>query len=174
MPAVDTCCACTLCFAAGKWDVGMATPDHTPEGRGYHTGMNYFHHDNDYWSMAYQLKCNVSGKVSNMIDLWRKPPSATGEPAHGYNNTCTTMNPAGGCPSTCVPGADGDRWWGGYEDSLLEQQLLRMLDRHQPEVPLFVFWAPHIAHAPLQAPQHFIDLFDFMEPSDQPTHTRRV
>ena len=39
----------------GKWDVGMATPDHTPEGRGYHTGMNYFHHDNDYWSMAYQV-----------------------------------------------------------------------------------------------------------------------
>ena len=36
----------------GKWDVGMATPDHTPEGRGYQAGINYFHHDNDYWSMA--------------------------------------------------------------------------------------------------------------------------
>jgi arylsulfatase A-like enzyme len=40
----------------GKWDAGMATPDHTPEGRGYMEGMNYFHHDNDYWSMSYQLK----------------------------------------------------------------------------------------------------------------------
>ena len=36
----------------GKWDAGMATPDHTPRGRGYHSALNYFHHCNDYWSMA--------------------------------------------------------------------------------------------------------------------------
>jgi len=30
--------------AFGKWDAGMATPDHTPRGRGYQTAMNYFHH----------------------------------------------------------------------------------------------------------------------------------
>ena len=30
----------------GKWDAGMATPDHTPHGRGYQTAMNYFHHAN--------------------------------------------------------------------------------------------------------------------------------
>ena len=30
----------------------MATPDHTPHGRGYQTAMNYFHHDNDYWAMT--------------------------------------------------------------------------------------------------------------------------
>lgn len=31
----------------GKWDAGMATPDHTPMGRGYQTAMHYFHHAND-------------------------------------------------------------------------------------------------------------------------------
>merc|ERR1719337_791507 len=30
--------------AFGKWDAGMATPDHTPHGRGYHTALTYFHH----------------------------------------------------------------------------------------------------------------------------------
>ena len=30
--------------AFGKWDAGMATPDHTPHGRGYQVAMNYFHH----------------------------------------------------------------------------------------------------------------------------------
>ena len=29
-------------------DAGMATPDHTPRGRGYHSAMNYFHHANDH------------------------------------------------------------------------------------------------------------------------------
>ena len=31
----------------GKWDAGMATPDHTPHGRGYSTSLHYFHHCND-------------------------------------------------------------------------------------------------------------------------------
>ena len=25
----------------GKWDAGMATPDHTPRGRGYQESMSY-------------------------------------------------------------------------------------------------------------------------------------
>jgi arylsulfatase I/J len=29
---------------AGKWDCGMATPDHTPMGRGYDESLIYFHH----------------------------------------------------------------------------------------------------------------------------------
>ena len=32
---------------AGKWDCGMATPDHTPMGRGYDESLIYFHHMND-------------------------------------------------------------------------------------------------------------------------------
>ena len=31
----------------GKWDAGMATPDHTPKGRGYDSSLIYFHHAND-------------------------------------------------------------------------------------------------------------------------------
>ena len=30
----------------GKWDAGMATPDHSPEGRGYDTSFIYYHHAN--------------------------------------------------------------------------------------------------------------------------------
>ena len=36
--------------AVGKWDAGMATPDHTPLGRGYDQSLIYFHHANDYWT----------------------------------------------------------------------------------------------------------------------------
>ena len=34
--------------AVGKWDAGMATPEHTPRGRGYETWLGYFQHANDY------------------------------------------------------------------------------------------------------------------------------
>lgn len=34
----------------GKWDVGMATEEHTPIGRGFNTSLCYFHHTNDYWT----------------------------------------------------------------------------------------------------------------------------
>lgn len=33
----------------GKWDAGMATHDHTPQGRGYDSSLGYFCHANDYW-----------------------------------------------------------------------------------------------------------------------------
>ena len=35
---------------AGKWDAGMATPQHTPLGRGYNKSLAYFFHQTDYWS----------------------------------------------------------------------------------------------------------------------------
>lgn len=34
----------------GKWDAGMATPDHTPQGRGFDSSLNYFYHANDYYT----------------------------------------------------------------------------------------------------------------------------
>jgi arylsulfatase A-like enzyme len=30
----------------GKWDVGQATPDHTPRGRGYDSSLIFFMHEN--------------------------------------------------------------------------------------------------------------------------------
>ena len=33
-------------------DVGMATPDHTPGGRGYDSSLSYFYHTNDYWNFT--------------------------------------------------------------------------------------------------------------------------
>lgn len=155
----------------GKWDAGMATLDHTPHGRGYQSGLWYFHHDNDYWSMSYQLKCNRT----SMTDLWIKDSNVnvSGRPARGYNSTCTGMNPAGSKPIKCQPGPNGDKWWGGYEDALFEETVLRTIEEHNTSEPLFLFWAPHIAHAPLQVPEKISDEFDFISPTDKPTHQRQ-
>ena len=45
----------------GKWDAGMATPDHTPTGRGFDTTFGYFHHDNDYYTEKVLRRPSCSG-----------------------------------------------------------------------------------------------------------------
>ena len=79
--------------------------------------------------MAYQLRCNGTA----MTDLWRTPVFSStgfGVPARGYNNTCTTEQPAGAEQPDCHPGPFGDHWWGGFEDALLEQAVLDGIAGH--------------------------------------------
>jgi arylsulfatase A-like enzyme len=55
---------------AGKWDAGMATPDHTPKGRGYDHSLVYFNHQNDYWTRRGGASC---------------PSNTTGHTWHAYS-----------------------------------------------------------------------------------------
>ena len=61
----------------GKWDAGMATPDHIPKGRGFESSLCYFHHDNDFYNET-ASKCNNV----HIVDLW-----GTDKPATGLNGT---------------------------------------------------------------------------------------
>lgn len=44
----------------------MATPDHTPKGRGFQSSFGYFHHDNDYYTEIAGTLCDRT----NIVDLW--------------------------------------------------------------------------------------------------------
>lgn len=61
----------------GKWDAGMATPDHTPQGRGFDTSLNYFNHANDYYT-----ETAGSCDRTQIVDLWD-----TDKPASALNGT---------------------------------------------------------------------------------------
>jgi len=133
-------------YMYGKWDVGMATKTHTPEGRGYAHSLVYYHHVNDAWtSVAYsEKKCNGT----DIIDLW----SGSG-PAHGVNNpasqNCSQENQTG-----CV-----------YEDQFFTDRVLGAVKKHgtvKEARPFFIFWAPRIVHSPLQVPQKQLDHFAFI------------
>lgn len=55
----------------GKWDAGMATPDHTPIGRGFNTTLGYFHHSNDFFTER-AGSCSYGGKrYKNITDFWQ-------------------------------------------------------------------------------------------------------
>ena len=62
----------------GKWDAGMATPTHTPLGRGFDSSLCYFHHTNDYYNETTVENC----QKHEIVDLW-----ATTQPAFGLNKT---------------------------------------------------------------------------------------
>ena len=123
----------------GKWDAGMATPDHTPKGRGFMSSFGYFHHDNDYYTEKIGF-CTYNGTHAEPVDLWD-----TDKPAHGVNGT----------------GEDK------YEESLFKQHLLDIITNHDTDTPLFLYYAPHIVHTPLQVPMSYFNKFDFIDNKDR-------
>eukprot|EP00035_Acanthoeca_spectabilis_P007581 m.138502 g.138502 ORF g.138502 m.138502 type:complete len:232 (+) comp14002_c0_seq2:573-1268(+) len=150
---------------AGKWDCGMATNQHTPRGRGYSTSLSYFHHANDYYTQQDGGSCNKHP----MVDLWNLEDPATdglfGSPAKAYANgaNCSfdSQNPQN---QVCV-----------YEDALFEERVIKILGDHtDKDVPLFIFWASHIVHAPLQVPDEQLAKFSFIDDKNRRTYRAMV
>jgi arylsulfatase A-like enzyme len=164
----------------GKWDVGMATPKHTPYGRGYDTSLHYFEHKNDYWTQhCMQSACcpnyglyhnNSNGEGQEEIpDFWEAP-----RPQHNYNLSLVdlwdTLEPA-----KSLNGTD-------YEEFLFLDRMKSIIRNHtnaesdkiesEQQQPLFLFYAPHVAHCPLQVPQAYLDKFDDDDFSDDETVCR--
>lgn len=51
----------------------------------------------------------------------------------------------------------------GYSEFLYRDELVGIIQKHDPSTPLLVFYAPHVAHCPLQVPKEYYDKFSFME-----------
>ena len=116
----------------GKWNVGMATSNHTPEGRGFDSSLIYFSSSNDYYTQK-QGQCN--GKA--IVDLWD-----SGSPAWQLSGT-------------------------GYEESIFRDRILEIVDKHSTSNPLFLYYAPHIVHTPLQVPASYLTRFDHITNDDR-------
>ena len=119
----------------GKWDAGMATPDHIPTGRGFDSSFGYYHHANDYYT---EQTGQCEGTM--IVDLWD-----TDKPAHGVNGT----------------GPDN------YEEGLFKQRVLDIVNNHDTSTPLFLYYAPHIVHAPLEVPDSYLNKFSFIDDKDR-------
>ena len=117
----------------GKWDAGMATPDHTPQGRGFDTSLSYFNHANDYYTEEAGNCDNHKGKI---VDLWD-----TDKPAYSLNGT----------------GPDK------YEEGLFKERILKIISDHDKSTPLFLYYAAHIVHKPYQVPDSYLKKFDFID-----------
>ena len=50
----------------------------------------------------------------------------------------------------------------------------QVLETHDAARPLFVFWAPHIVHSPLQVPRAYLEGFAAAGPTDNHNHARQI
>lgn len=117
----------------------MATPDHTPHGRGYDWSLGYFHHDNDYWTerlwstyndSGFSVECNAT-----YVDFWRTV-NGTGSGAIGMNGTAPISSDEARVPA----GNNGSV--SNYEEWIFGQYAVEMI-KIQPEgVPLFLKCVP--------------------------------
>lgn len=123
-------------YMTGKWDAGMATPRHTPEGRGYEKFLGYFHHSNDYYTEG--LPFSAIGQVNicanKYTDLWHDNHSAADIP----RNSST------------------------YEEDLFADHTIDAINTHDPAQPMFLFHSFHSLHTPLEVPQTQLDKFKFI------------
>ena len=138
----------------GKWDCGMATPKHTPKGRGYDTSLNYFGHGN--WMFS-EVEWGGSEKHRNefptdpsivpkgIVDFWD-----TDQPAHHLNGT-------------------------GYEEYIFRDRIQLILKNYNHTRtnnpsgtgPLFLNYDSKIAHYPLQAPLEYQEKFSFIQENNR-------
>jgi len=119
----------------GKWDVGMATHNHMPRARGYSSSLGYFHKGNDQYTQecpTTHIGCCAPG----LIDLWKEDPHKQG-PARGLNGT-------------------------DFQEFIFQRHMEDIIDSHDPKDPLFLFYAPHLAHCPLQVPDKYMRKFSWM------------
>lgn len=112
----------------GKWDMGIATPDHLPTNRGFDSSLFYATHMNFYYSQQITptgTNCNMS-KYSFLHDWW----DTDGPAAPNPNKT--------------------------YIEYLMRDRMDKIVAEHDPaKGPLYLQYASHAMHWPLQVPQEW-------------------
>jgi arylsulfatase B len=135
-------------FAIGKYDVGMATPRHTPLARGYDSFFGYWHHSNGYWSQAIET---CPGSNVTMHDLWEANATHSGPARSFANSALCSQSDQNATP--CV-----------YEEALLSRRVQQVLESRSPDgPPFFLFYSMHTTHFPLEVPQAYVDAFSFID-----------
>eukprot|EP00756_Hemistasia_phaeocysticola_P054128 Hpha_TRINITY_DN30070_c0_g1::TRINITY_DN30070_c0_g1_i1::g.21442::m.21442/K12375/ARSI_J; arylsulfatase I/J len=144
-----------IAHAVGKWDVGMATPRHTPSGRGYRSWLGYFNHCNDYWTSVDKCGMGSCPGDAEMVDLWEQN-GTTSRPGWGLNNSrtqCSQQKQSHGCK---------------FEDDMFAERVVDIISGHNVTAgPLFLFWATHGIHGPLECPDATLDKFVDVVPYKQ-------
>ena len=128
----------------GKWDAGYASPRHTPLGRGFDSSLAYFFQANDYWTMRTYASeasgCDAYLNASSelVVDLWEDD-----RPARALNGTA-------------------------HEELVFAARAVAVVDAHDAAAakPLFLYYCPHVAHDPYEAPAAYRDRFAFVTAND--------
>ena len=136
-------------FAAhhvGKWHGGLGHSFSTPVGRGFRSSFGYLGAVNDYFDMSAWEQCPQQALTQ---DLWYQNASAAGPAFDRLNRR--SCSAAAQNTSGCV-----------HEEYLFRAQALGLIAAHDAATPLFLNYAPHLVHSPLEAPAVYLEKFAFI------------
>ena len=124
---------------AGKYDLGISTPGHTPEARGFRNSSLMFNeHMVDSWTQRiYPGGTSCTLIDPNIVDLW-----SNGGPAMSLNGT-------------------------DHIERMFSDRVLSILNSSSAEENIFVMWAPKALHYPLMVPQSEFEAVGAL-PDDEP------
>ena len=133
----------------GKWHLGMASRTQIPQGRGFDDSLLYFEGAEDHWTQ--RTCCDPECLV---------PINATNcDTSVAFPNSSFTESPfdlwKDDGPATELAGTQ-------YNGYMFNDFAVDVIQKHDVSSPLFMYLAPANSHAPLEAPQRFLDLY----PSD--------
>ena len=133
----------------GKWDAGMATPEHSPKGRGYETWYGYYQHANDYWhkSTVFFATGEVDACLNHIKDLSMHNATYSGPVRDDESLT-----------AACEQDEETDP--ACYEEHLFKERVLDIIQKHDVSSPLFLFYSFHLIHTPLQVPKAWLHKID--------------
>jgi arylsulfatase A-like enzyme len=119
----------------GKWHLGMSSMKFTPLGRGFDTyTAGYLAGAEDYWTHGH-----ADGGNPTVLDFWNGT-----EPQYGF-----TCQRADACP------------YRKYSTHVFAEEATRIIRGHEGDSnPFFMYLAFQGVHAPLLAPQAYIDSFN--------------
>lgn len=132
----------------GKWDAGMATPQHTPYGRGFETSFMYYQHANDYWNKKTGIQ--ATGEITTCLNAFYDLMVEN----HSYRGPYKGPALTDACKSSNEPTPYC------YEEKMFEDHSLEIIRNHDTsdvEHPLFLFHAFHLLHTPLQVPKYYYE-----------------
>ena len=135
----------------GKWDAGMATPDHTPRGRGYDSFYGYFQHANGYWDKGGHIEStgDIDLCMNVFTDLFMENETYRGG-----------VLESGELDESCSGSNEDDP--SCYEEHIFKAKTLDIINAHDTSSPLFHFHAFHLIHTPLEVPNSYLDKVDAM------------
>lgn len=135
----------------GKWDAGMATPEHTPKGRGYDTWYGYYQHANDYWakSTVFFATGEVDACLNKMKDISMHNATYSGPVRDAISLSAACKDDEEADPSC-------------YEEYLFKERVLDIIQNHDVKDPMFLFYSFHLIHTPLQVPKAWLHKIDDM------------
>jgi hypothetical protein len=134
---------------------GMATPTHTPEGRGFNSSLIYYEHKVRSGGAEPDAYEAVHCASSTPICPQSSPPQVDFDNQGIMQTDCLTSAPGtidlwdSGGPARSLNGT-------GYADDLFTHRVLSIIRRHDWSPggpPLFILFTPHAAHCPLQVPR---------------------